>query len=260
MISKTCERCGNGFSVATRERDQKFCSRTCYLALKAEQLAAGAPKTTFTCKNCGKPFTRSPGTLRSYRKKFDKDPMYCSIPCSAVGRRADTEARSFFTCVQCGKEQPMKKYGGPSRQQIFYRQQKFCDARCKGDHQIAQATARYERGEYTGHKKKGYVWLHIPQGVTGKRGEILEHRYLMEKKLGRPLLPHETVHHKNGQRDDNSDDNLELWSKAQPPGQRVTDKITFAIDMLRLYPEYAKVAGVMLVDAPHVTPLVPLAR
>lgn len=251
MISKVCQRCGNGFSVAPKERDQKFCNRACYLALKAEQITASGLPITFACKTCGKPFSRRPGDLRAYRKKFGKDPLYCSMPCSDIGRRADTEAKSFFTCVQCGKTQPMKKYGSPHRKQLFYRYQRFCNARCKGDYQIAQAAGRYERGEYKGHKKKGYVWLHVPQGANGgKKGNILEHRYLMEKKLGRPLLPTETVHHKNGQRDDNSDSNLELWSKAQPPGQRVTDKIAFAIDMLRLYPEYAKAVGVMLVDAP----------
>ena len=29
--------------------------------------------------------------------------------------------------------------------------------------------------------------------------------------------------------------NLELWSSAQPSGQRVEDKVEFALEMLRLY-------------------------
>jgi hypothetical protein len=57
----------------------------------------------------------------------------------------------------------------------------------------------------------------------------------MEQIIGRPLLHEESVHHKNGVRDDNRPDNLELWSKSQPSGQRVEDKVTWAIELLLLY-------------------------
>ena len=70
-------------------------------------------------------------------------------------------------------------------------------------------------------RKDGYVY------TSGNR---LEHRGVMESKLGRRLFPFETVHHKNGIRSDNRQENLELWAAPQPYGQRVEDLISFVLD------------------------------
>lgn len=68
-----------------------------------------------------------------------------------------------------------------------------------------------------------------------EKGRIREHVYIMSNYLGRPLSKGETVHHKNGMRNDNRIENLELWSKSQPAGQRVEDKVKWCIEFLRIY-------------------------
>lgn len=65
-----------------------------------------------------------------------------------------------------------------------------------------------------------------------------EHRLVMEKFLGRKLLPNENVHHINGNKLDNRIENLELWVSHQPPGQRFTDLIKYAEEILSMYTDY----------------------
>lgn len=84
--------------------------------------------------------------------------------------------------------------------------------------------------------RNGYRLIFKPDHPNATAsGQIREHIYVMSEHLGRPLLPHENVHHKNGVRDDNRLENLELWTTAQPSGQRVEDKVDWAIQLLLLY-------------------------
>lgn len=104
-----------------------------------------------------------------------------------------------------------------------------CSAACRAKDRLAQASRQVT--------SEGYIKVYVGRDHPGatKTGHLLEHRKVMADLLGRPLLPDENVHHINGDRADNSPTNLELWTRSQPAGQRVEDKVRWARQILALY-------------------------
>jgi predicted transglutaminase-like protease len=69
--------------------------------------------------------------------------------------------------------------------------------------------------------------------VNGRK--VREHRWIMEQVVGRDLTSDENVHHIDGNRSNNTLENLELWTTKQPKGQRVSDKIAYSLEILQRY-------------------------
>lgn len=70
--------------------------------------------------------------------------------------------------------------------------------------------------------KFGYVHVRV-NGTL-----VAEHRKVLEDTIGRKLRPGESAHHKNGIRDDNRPENIELWVGPIRYGQRASDIVCHA--------------------------------
>lgn len=154
-------------------------------------------KTNKTCCHCGKEFTPNHrlGQKRIATIKF------CSRECTDLSHRKVSER----PCAACGSLfTPSNKRG------------KYCSLTCSAASHKGPAPT----------KGKGERYMRVA-GTDGTRQ--LEHRVVMKKILGRDLVAGENVHHKNGDRFDNSPGNLELWYRGQPAGQRVDDLIDYIV-------------------------------
>ena len=141
------------------------------------------------CKQCGLDFIGR------------ANQVLCSNECSHAARYK----LSPIKCPTCGIEFKPEN----SRR-------KYCSRPCAAESHAGPASVKGMRERY---KRVATI-----DGVRQ-----LEHRVVMERVLGRSLLPGENVHHKNGNRFDNTPENLELWYRGQPSGQRVDDLIAYIV-------------------------------
>lgn len=84
--------------------------------------------------------------------------------------------------------------------------------------------------------KKGYVIVKVsdsdPMRVMGKCGWVLEHRLIVARKLGRPLVSGEIVHHVNGVKSDNREGNLQLLTERSHNSHIVSNELRAQIRIL----------------------------
>jgi hypothetical protein len=171
------------------------------------------------------------------------------LGCSAAAvqnalRRFGIKARGRWSgkwkdkeCVEC---QEVYIPSGPS--------QKFCsnkcrlgEVACKFCNKVFVSQWQSRRGEAKGYCSKrcwyddkrdedkesissgGYVLVYMrPEhefaSMRMSGGRVLKHRLVMAESLGRPLLSNESVHHVNGDRQDNRLENLQLMTSSHPKG------------------------------------------
>jgi len=128
--------------------------------------------------------------------------------------------RIWAACERCGKERWVRFIKGTP-------EFKFCNSCSKKGREYSEEHKRKSSLSFRGNKNPnwqggkynchGYNCIPIyPEdpfyNMSNGKGSILEHRLIMAQHLGRRLLKIEHVHHKNGVRNDNRIENLELIS------------------------------------------------
>lgn len=140
-----------------------------------------------TCQRCGQTFTPG-GPAQKFCAK--KECQYGTLVCKGCGKTFSSQHQT--------KEKDARGY---------------CSRKCWGDHNAAR---RQAKGDGSGYWLR-FVGKDVPGAYSN--GYMMEHRWVMQEALGRPLTEDETVHHLNGDKADNRLENLELRGSYHGKGQ-----------------------------------------
>ena len=189
------------------------------------------------CETCGGPVWPGHTRCKACQVKADREGVIFDNGrvCSGCGNYKDWSEFSTNPnsgtgyssyCRHCGRQRNhVNNYDLCECGNRKSKKSKIC-AECKT--RIAQTVGHI--------RSEGYRYIWMPDHPNAKKsGYVAEHIKVMADMIGRPLVKGENVHHKNGVRDDNRPENLEIWNTSQPPGQRIPDKVEWAKEILSLY-------------------------
>lgn len=126
-----------------------------------------------------------------------------------IGRKPENKKFIYRICLKCGRGRWTERYYPP-----VTRLCRSCASKDPVCHFHAPSGSKNPNWKGGRVKVKGYIKIRLHTDdfhySMTNNGYVLEHRLVIAKHLGRCLTPFEVVHHKNGIKDDNRIDNLEL--------------------------------------------------
>jgi hypothetical protein len=126
-----------------------------------------------------------------------------------LGYKSKGQCYIWQACEKCGRERWVGLHKRQPRSTLCHK----CSVRMLPQLQSGPTHGNWKGGHHAG-REYTYVWLQHDDFyfsmTAGKSNYVFEHRLVMAKHLGRCLNSWEVVHHKNGIKNDNRLENLEL--------------------------------------------------
>ena len=188
-VTVSCAGCGAELvkrvtDLARCKTGRMFCSKEC------RDKTGCKPRRGWwaPCGQCGKELYQTPAVRKIYCNKVCHDQAQCRDKVTSV-------------CPICRK--------------LFEHQRLvkriYCGRECYETSRNSTSAGRDHNGKPVRWTHEGYLVIYEPTHPRAYRhGYVLEHRFVMEQKIGRLLEPGEVVHHVNSLKWDNRPENLDL--------------------------------------------------